>query len=146
MWTCENKGKGSRGRCDTKRNDPARTVRKQPSLSWHYAAPVTSPMLYLCDNQALLKAVKRWVGEGRKATSVCRHFVGSNRRASKKNNSRSSDVSGQGESASRRTCKWRNWHPSRQGYFRQRCSHEMARQDKSSSLHMAHQKHTLVTQ
>jgi len=25
-------------------------------------------MLYLCDNQALLKAVKRWVGEGRKAT------------------------------------------------------------------------------
>jgi len=25
--------------------------------------PVTSPMLYLCDNQALLKAVKRWVGE-----------------------------------------------------------------------------------
>ena len=30
--------------------------------------PVTNPMLYLCDNQALLKAVKRWVGEGRKAT------------------------------------------------------------------------------
>jgi len=27
-------------------------------------------MLYLCDNQALLKAVKRWVGEGGKATSV----------------------------------------------------------------------------
>jgi len=26
--------------------------------------PVTNPMLYLCDNQALLKAVKRWVGEG----------------------------------------------------------------------------------
>jgi len=24
--------------------------------------PVTKPMLYLCDNQALLKAVKRWVG------------------------------------------------------------------------------------
>jgi len=32
--------------------------------------PVTSPMLYLCDNQALLKAVKRWAGEGRKATLV----------------------------------------------------------------------------
>jgi len=32
--------------------------------------PVTSPMLYLCDNQALLKAVKRWVGEGGKATLV----------------------------------------------------------------------------
>jgi len=32
--------------------------------------PVTTPMLYLCDNQALLKAIKRWVGEGRKATLV----------------------------------------------------------------------------
>ena len=29
---------------------------------------VTNPMLYLCDNQALLKAAKRWVGEGGKAT------------------------------------------------------------------------------
>jgi len=27
-------------------------------------------MLYLCDNQALLKVVKRWVGEGEKATLV----------------------------------------------------------------------------
>jgi len=26
--------------------------------------PVTKPMLYLCDNQALPKAVKRWVGVG----------------------------------------------------------------------------------
>jgi len=32
--------------------------------------PVTKLMLYLCDNQALLKAVKRWVGEGGKATLV----------------------------------------------------------------------------
>jgi len=32
--------------------------------------PVTKPMVYLCDNQALLKAVKRWVGEGGKATLV----------------------------------------------------------------------------
>jgi len=32
--------------------------------------PVTKHMLYLCDNQALLKAVKRRVGEGRKATLV----------------------------------------------------------------------------
>jgi len=31
---------------------------------------VTKPMLYLCDNQALLKTVKRWVGEGGKATLV----------------------------------------------------------------------------
>ena len=32
--------------------------------------PMTKPMLYLCDNQALRKAVKRWVGEGGKATLV----------------------------------------------------------------------------
>jgi len=32
--------------------------------------PVTTPMLYLCGNQVLLKAVKRWVGEDRKATLV----------------------------------------------------------------------------
>jgi len=32
--------------------------------------PVTKSMLYLCDNQARLKAVKRWVGAGRKATLV----------------------------------------------------------------------------
>ena len=32
--------------------------------------PVTNPILYLCDNQALLKAVKRWAGEGGKATLV----------------------------------------------------------------------------
>jgi len=32
--------------------------------------PVTKPRLYLCDNQALLEAVKRWVGESGKATLV----------------------------------------------------------------------------
>jgi len=32
--------------------------------------PVTKAMLYLCDNQALLKAVKRWVGKGGKATII----------------------------------------------------------------------------
>jgi len=32
--------------------------------------PVPTPMLHLCDNQALLKAVKRWVGEGGKARLV----------------------------------------------------------------------------
>jgi len=32
--------------------------------------PVTKPMPHLCDNQALLKAVKRWLGEGGKATLV----------------------------------------------------------------------------
>jgi len=66
-----------------------------------------------------------------------RHFTGSNQRALKKNSSRSIDVSGQSESASRRTCKWTSQHPSRQGCFKQRCSHRMAQQDKSSSLYMA---------
>jgi len=31
---------------------------------------MTKSMLYSCDNQALLKAAKRWVGEGGKATLV----------------------------------------------------------------------------
>ena len=94
-------------------------------------------------NQALLKAVKRWVGDHQwqesddSRSARRKHFVGSTRRASKKNNSMSSDVFGQSESALRRTCKWRSRHPSRQGYFRQRCSHRMAQQDISSSLHMS---------
>ena len=31
---------------------------------------IEKPLLYLCDNQSLLKAVTRWIGEGRKATLV----------------------------------------------------------------------------
>ena len=62
------------------------------------------------------------MGRGRRKSDISksarrRHFIGSNRRAPKKNNSRNSDVAGQGESASRRTCKWRSQHPGRQGYF-----------------------------
>jgi len=34
------------------------------------STPVTTLMLYVCDNQALLKAVKKWVGEGGKAKLV----------------------------------------------------------------------------
>jgi len=64
---------------------------------------VTKPMLYLCDNQALLKAVKRWVSESVKATLVARrrHFTASNRNALNTNNSKSSDVSSQGESVTK---------------------------------------------
>ena len=29
---------------------------------------IEEPLLYLCDNQSLLKAVDRWIGEGGKAT------------------------------------------------------------------------------
>jgi len=31
---------------------------------------IEEPLLYLCDNQSLLKAVNRWIGEGGKATLV----------------------------------------------------------------------------
>ena len=102
--------------------------------------PVTKPMLYLCDNQALLESCEK-IGQCRRESVVTRsarrrHFTRSSRRAPKKNNSRSSDVSAQGESASRRTCKRRSRHRSRPGNFRQRSFHGMARQDKSSSFHM----------
>jgi len=32
--------------------------------------PIKEPLLYLCDNQSLLKAVNRWIGEGGKAKLV----------------------------------------------------------------------------
>ena len=32
--------------------------------------PIEEPLLYLCDNQLLLKTVTRWIGEGGKATLV----------------------------------------------------------------------------
>jgi len=70
--------------------------------------PVTKPMLYLCENQALLKAVKRWVVEGAKATLVGApdaYILLEAIKELRKINSRSSDVSGQGESASKRNCK-----------------------------------------
>jgi len=48
------------------------------------STPVKKSMLYWCDNQALLKAVKALAGEGGKAMLVRRrHFTGSNRRAPK---------------------------------------------------------------
>jgi len=86
------------------------------------------------------KKIGRWRRKSDVSKSTRhRHFTSSNRRAPKRNNSRRSDTSWQGESASRRTCERRTCgrHPSRQGYFRQRCSHEIVRQAKSSSLHMA---------
>ena len=32
--------------------------------------PIEEPLLYSCDNQSLLKAVNKWIGEGGKATLV----------------------------------------------------------------------------
>ena len=31
---------------------------------------IKEPLLYLCDNQSLLKAINRWIGGGEKATLV----------------------------------------------------------------------------
>jgi len=79
---------------------------------------------------------RRWENNVSRST-WCRHLTGGNRRALKKDSNRNSDVSGQSESESRRTCTWRSRHLSRQGYFKQRCSHTITRQDESSNLHVA---------
>jgi hypothetical protein len=46
----------------------------RPELAAFFLAlldtPIEEPLLYLCDNQSLLKAVTRWIGEGGKATLV----------------------------------------------------------------------------
>ena len=46
----------------------------QPELAAFFLALrdtlIQEPLLYLCDNQSLLKAVNRWIGEGAKATLV----------------------------------------------------------------------------
>jgi len=80
------------------------------------------------------KAAERTSDVGRRTRP--RHFTGSNRRALKKDNSRSSNVSGQSESKPRKTCKRRSKHSSRQCYLKQKCSHGMAWQD-ISSLYVA---------
>jgi len=76
--------------------------------------PLTNPTLCLCDNQRLAVASAdescEKMGRQRRKNDVStsaryRHFTGTNRRALKKNNSRSNNVSGQSESASRRNCK-----------------------------------------
>jgi len=70
---------------------------------------VTKPMLYLCDNQALLKAVKRWIGEDGKATLVgapdADILLEAIKELQKRTTAGAAMFSGQGESASRRTCK-----------------------------------------
>jgi len=69
------------------------------------STPVTKPMLYLCDNQSCKKLGRRRRESDVSGSARRRHFTRSTRRAPKKNNSRSSEVSGQVESASRRFCK-----------------------------------------
>jgi len=103
--------------------------------------PVTKPMLYLCDNQALLKAVKRWVGEGGKAILVGapeadilleaieelrkRTAVGVVTFLVKVKLPRGEPANEEADIQADKTI------------LRQRCFHRMARQDKSSRFHMA---------
>ena len=60
--------------------------------------PVITPMLYFCDNQVLLNAVSRRVGEGDQATLVGSPdvdiFTGGDRSAPEKNTSEHGDVLG----------------------------------------------------
>jgi len=57
--------KSSRGGWDAKRKDTDR-----PELVAFVLALRSIPMLHLCDNQVLLRAVERWEGEGGKAVLV----------------------------------------------------------------------------
>ena len=70
--------------------------------------PLTKPMLYLCDNQALLKIVKRWVGKGGKATLVGAPDADILQEAIEELRKRTTAGAAtflvQSESASRRTC------------------------------------------
>ena len=54
--------------------DEGGSISNRPELAAFVLAlrgtPVTQPMFYLCNNQALLKALTRWVGEGGKVTVV----------------------------------------------------------------------------
>jgi len=65
------KKKGSSAKWDTER----KRAPGQISLHWQFVLAlrdtlIEEPLLCLCDNQLLLKAVNRWIGEGGKATLV----------------------------------------------------------------------------
>jgi hypothetical protein len=64
---------------------------------------IEEPLLYLCDNQSLLKAVNRWIGEGGKATLMGAPAASRHRDHTKEDCSKDSNLLGQSESASRRT-------------------------------------------
>jgi len=94
-------------------------------------------MLYLCDNQALLKYVKKCVGEGEKATLVGALDADNLLEAIQELQKRTTAGAATLLVKVKKRIEENLQHASRQSYFRQRCSHGMARQDESSSLHMA---------
>jgi len=64
-----------------KKRQQRQVEREEEGSSWNHpelvafvlalrSTPLTKHMLYLCDNQALVKDVKRWVGKVGKATLV----------------------------------------------------------------------------
>jgi len=108
LWK-QRKGQQRRVGCEEEGSSSNRTELVAFVLALR-GTPVTKRMLYLCDNQALLKAVKRWVGEGGNVmlvgapdADILLEAIEELRNL--KNNNRSSDLSGQGDSTSRRTCK-----------------------------------------
>ena len=66
---------------------------------------IEEPLLYLCDNQSLLKAVTRWTNEGGTATLVGAPDanISSHRDTTEEDYSRDSNLLGQSESVLRRT-------------------------------------------
>jgi len=70
---CESAGKGKRQQRKVGREEDGSSSNRPELVAFILAlrsTPVTNPMLYVCDNQALLKVVKRWVAEGGKAKLV----------------------------------------------------------------------------
>ena len=65
--------KRKRQQCKVGREEEG-SCSNQPKLAAFLLAlrdmPIEEPLLYLCDNQSLLKAVSKWIGEGGKATLV----------------------------------------------------------------------------
>ena len=64
---CESAGGEERAaEGESQRHEERESSSNRPELAAFvmalHGSPVTKPMLYLCDNQALLNAVKIWVG------------------------------------------------------------------------------------
>ena len=99
IWICGGKRKGSRGRWDAKRKDPARTVWNWRPLFWHYVVSCDKLHAILVWQPNAAESCEKmgrpkWESDFGRSTRH-RLFMGSNWRAPNKNHSRCSDISGQ---------------------------------------------------
>jgi len=65
--------KKEKQQCKVEREAEGSSSNRPESAAFFLAlrdTPIEEPLLYLSDNQSLLKAVNRWIGEGGKATLV----------------------------------------------------------------------------